>query len=178
MSQFCSQVLVGLGLDCGTSLGGIKKAYIANFADVAKVTLDEVSGEITDIEMVGEAKFMPFAFRKQTGSMTSTLTVEPSSGVNYVSTQLDLVFTKMETKKRLAMSSLALGQLAVIVQDSNNVYYYLGFEDYVSATGGTGETSVNKGDRNAYTISLTDESTTFPYTIQESAVLAVIGTVE
>lgn len=178
MSQFCNQVLGGLGLDCGTSLGGIKRVFIANYSDVAEVTLDDVSGEITGIEMVGEAKFMPYSFRKQTSSMTSTLTVEPSSGVNYVSTQLDLVFTKMETKKRLAMSSLALGQLAVIVQDSNNVYYYLGYDDYVSATGGTGETSVNKGDRNAYSISLTDESTTFPYTIQESAVEAVIGTVE
>lgn len=176
MATFCNQTLNGLGISCDTSLGGIKEVYIANYADVSKVTLDEVSGEITDIEMVGEAKFMPYSFRKQTGSMTSTLNVDETNGVNYVSTELNLVFTKLETVKRVQMSALSQGQLAVIVKDSNNKYWYLGYDDYVSATAGTGETGTAKGDRNAYTITLRDESDTYPYNVQESAVSPVMGT--
>lgn len=195
MATFCNQTLNGLGLSCDTSLGGIKEVYIANYADVVKPEVDETSGDIKTIEMVElkdaegnpipdkdgknkTAKFMPFAFRKQTGSMTSTLNVDETNGVNYVSTELNLVFTKLETVKRVQMSALSQGQLAVIVKDSNNKYWYLGYDDYVSATAGTGETGTAKGDRNAYTITLRDESDTYPFEIIESAVLAVVGTVE
>lgn len=175
MSQFCSQVLGGLVLSCNTSLGGIKEAYIANYSDVTAKTLDTESGVITALEMGEGATFKNYAFRKQTGSMTSTLNVDETNGVNYVSTELSLVFTKLETVKRVEMTALSQGQLAVIVKDSNNKYWYLGYDDYVSATAGTAETGVSKGDRNAYTLTLRDESDTYPYEITEEAVLAVIG---
>lgn len=175
MATFCNQTLNGLGLSCDTSLGGIKEVYIANYADVTAKTLDAESSEITAIEMADGTTFKQYAFRKQTGSMTSTLNVDEANGVNYVSTELSLVFTKLETVKRLEMTALSQGQLAVIVKDSNNKYWYLGYDDYVSATAGTGETGTAKGDRNAYTLTLKDESDTYPYEITEEAVLAVIG---
>jgi hypothetical protein len=172
---YCNQTLAGISLDCSNSLGGIKTVYIANYGDVSAVTLDEESGMVTGITMVSGATFKPYQFRKQTGSMTSTLNVDETAGINYVSTEVALVFTKMETAKRLEMSALAIGQLAVIVQDSNNKYWYLGYNDYVSSTAGGGNTGTAKGDQNAYTLTLTDESDTYPYEITKDAVEAVLG---
>lgn len=188
---YCNQTLAGISLDCTNSLGGIKTVYIANYGDVEDVVLDIVDdstptsadttyGMITEITMrtpkEGETapKFKPYQFRKQTGSMTSTLNVDETAGINYVSTELSLVFTKMETAKRLEMTALAKAQLAVIVKDSNNKYWYLGKDDYVSSTAGGGNTGTAKGDQNAYTLTLTDESDTYPYEITEEAVLAVV----
>lgn len=188
---YCNQTLAGITLDCTNSLGGVKTVYIANYGDVTKVELDTVDdstptsadttyGMITGITMTtpkeGEIapKFKPYQFRKQTGSMTSTLTVDETAGVNYVSTELSLVFTKMETAKRIEMSALAIGQLAVIVEDSNGKYWYLGYDDYVSATAGGGNTGTAKGDGNNYTLTLRDESDTYPYEITKEAVDAVI----
>ena len=171
---YCGQTLSGIPLDCGNSLGGIKTVYIANYGDVTNVAVDEASGEITGLTMASDAAFKPYQFRKQTGSMTSTLTVDETAGVNYVSTELSLVFTKMETKKRIELSALSIGQLAVIVEDSNGKYWYLGKDDYVSATAGGGQTGVSKGDGNNYTLTLKDESDTYPYQITEAAVEAVI----
>ena len=171
---YCNQTLAGITLDCTNSLGGIKTVYIANYGDVdGQPTVGE-DGMITGITMSGDTKFKPYQFRKQTGSMTSTLTVDETAGVNYVSTELSLVFTKMETAKRIEMSALAIGQLAVIVEDSNNKYWYLGFDDYVSATAGGGNTGTAKGDGNNYTLTLRDESDTYPYEITKEAVDAVI----
>jgi hypothetical protein len=170
---YCNQTLAGISLDCTTALGGIKTVYIANYGDVQSVAVDG-EGEISTIEMVSGAKFKPYQFRKQTGSMTSTLNVDEAAGVNYVSTELSLVFTKMETAKRVEMSALALGQLAVIVKDSNNIYWYLGYDDYVSATAGGANTGTAKGDQNGYTLTLRDESDTYPFEVTEEAVLAVI----
>ena len=107
--------------------------------------------------------------------MTSTLTADDTSGINYVTTELNLVFTKMETAKRLEMSALALGQLAVIVEDSNGKYWYLGKDDYVSASAGTGNTGIAKGDSNNYSLTLKDESDTFPIEVAEEALGMIIG---
>lgn len=188
---YCVQTLAGISLDCTNSLGGIKTVYIANYNDVVGVVTDIEDGStpekpdatygmITGITMrtpdEGETapKFKPYQFRKQTGSMTSTLNVDETAGINYVSTELNLVFTKMETAKRLEMSALAIGQLAVIVQDSNNKYWYLGKDDYVSSSAGSGNTGTAKGDSNNYSLTLKDESDTYPFEVTEEAVLAVI----
>lgn len=183
---YCNQTLAGITLDCTNSLGGIKTVYIANYGDVDGQPTVGADGMITGITMRttdenGEPlsenllpKFKPYQFRKQTGSMTSTLTVDETAGVNYVSTELSLVFTKMETAKRVEMSALAIGQLAVIVEDSNGKYWYMGYDDYVSATAGGGNTGTAKGDGNNYTLTLRDESDTYPYEITKEAVDAVI----
>jgi hypothetical protein len=170
---YCNQTLAGISLDCTTSLGGIKTVYIANYGEVKQPSVT-AEGEITTLEMIGDAKFKPYQFRKQTGSMTSTLNVDETAGINYVSTELSLVFTKMETAKRIEMSALAVGQLAVIVKDSNNKYWYLGYDDYVSASAGGANSGVSKGDQNAYLLTMKDESDTFPFEVSEEAVLAVI----
>lgn len=171
---YCNQTLNGITLDCSHSLGGIKTVYIANYGDVESVSADTTSGKITSVTMATSAKFKPYQFRKQTGSMTSTLTVDETAGVNYVSTELSLVFTKMETAKRLELSALSIGQLAVIVEDSNGVYWYLGKDDYVSVSAGGAQTGTAKGDGNNYTLTLRDESDTYPFEIEESAVKSVI----
>ena len=192
---YCNQTLKGIILDCSHSLGGIKTVYIANYNDVTSLSYNASTGAttgttsgvtgsttgvtytgdtITGITMASGTYFKPYQFRKQTGSMTSTLTVDETAGVNYVSTELSLVFTKMETKKRIELSALSVGQLAVIVEDSNGTFWYLGKDDYVSATAGGAQTGVAKGDGNNYTLTLRDESDTYPFEIDKSAVDTVI----
>ena len=185
---YCNQTLNGITLDCSHSLGGIKTVYIANYNDVTDIKYNASTGSttgstsgatytgdtITGITMASGTTFKPYQFRKQTGSLTSTLTVDETAGVNYVSTELSLVFTKMETKKRIELSALSVGQLAVIVEDSNGTFWFLGKDDYVSATAGGAQSGTAKGDGNNYTLTLRDESDTYPYEITKEAVEAVI----
>lgn len=172
---YCNQTLAGIQLDCTNSLGGIKTVYIANYGDISAVTVDSGTGMVTEITMSGNTKFKQYSFRKQTGSMTSTLNVDETAGINYVSTELSLVFTKMETSKRLEMTALAKGQLVVIVEDSNNKYWYLGYDDYVSASAGSANTGQNKGDSNNYGLTLKDESETFPYEVDADIISGLIA---
>ena len=169
----CSQVLAGITLDCASSVGGIKEVYIANYNDVSAVTLQD--DMIDTITMSGDAKFKKYEFRKQTGSMTSTLNIDETAGINYVSTELNLVFTKMETSKRIEIAALSVGQLAIIVKDGNNKYWYLGYNDYVSASAGSANSGQNKGDSNNYSITLKDESDSYPYEVSESALDSIVA---
>lgn len=169
---YCNQTLAGITLDCSNNKGGIKTVYIANYGDVTGV--EESEGVITGITMTDGATFKAYQFRKNTGSMTSTLTADETNGLNYVTTELSLVFTKMDTAKRLEMAALSLGQLAVVVLDSNGIYWYITPDDYASASAGTGETGTAKGDRNAYTLTLSVENDGYPMEVSAAAIENVI----
>ena len=171
----CSQVLNGIAADCQTNVGGVREVYIANFSDVTAIEVDDSSNMIKTITMADTAKFKKYAFKKNTSSMTSTLNVDPANGVNFVQTDLSLVFAKQETVKRMEIAKLSLGELRVIVLDANGKYWFLGQEEFVSATAGTAETGVNRTDGNKYTITLTDYSSSYPYEVTPTIVADLIA---
>lgn len=170
----CPQTLTGIQLDCTTSQGGIKKVWVADYStvEVTKPTGDKLTS--TDIKMVGDSKFIGYEFRRGTASLTETLTADETTGVNYITQELSLVFTRKDTVKRIEMAALSIGQLAVIVLDSNGVYWYLGIDDYVSASAGGSESGVSKQDRNAYTLTLKTESSHYAYEIDETVIDTLI----
>lgn len=159
----CIQTLKGISMDCTSSLGGVKTVYIANYDDVA--TLKIADDEIVGITMNADAKFKQYSFKKNTASMTSTLNVSENGG-NIVTTDIVLSFLKQETSKRVEMTALSLGELAVIVADANGKYWYLGKDMAVVASAGTGETGTNFTDANRYEITLQDTSFTYPFEIK------------
>ena len=171
----CSQVLNGIAADCQTNVGGVREVYIANYSDVTAIEVDDSSNMIKTITMADSAKFKKYAFKKNTSSMTSTLNVDPANGVNFVQTDLALVFAKQETVKRMEIAKLSLGELRVIVLDANGKYWFLGQEEFVSATAGTAETGTNRTDGNRYSITLTDYSSSYPYEVTPTIVADLIA---
>lgn len=144
-------------------MGGIKKVWIATTDPKPTVESGAINGFSTS------ATWYEYNFKKGTSSFTSTLNVDPTNGINYVSTELVLQFNKMNTVKRIEMTGLAVNDMFVIVLDSNNTYWYLGKDEAVTASAGTSQSGTAKTDGNFYQITLTDESDTFPYEVLESA---------
>lgn len=159
----CTQTLAGLARDCSANMGGIVEVLIANFDDVSAVTV--TTGQVSAITMASTAKFKKYAFAKNTGNLTSTYNLDPASGVRYVTSTLLLQFNRMETTKRVEITALALGDLAVIVKDANGKYWYLGKDEPVNASAGDGQTGTARADANRYTITLQDESLEMPYEV-------------
>ena len=157
----CSQTLSGLVNDCSTSMGGVKRIWIANY----KAGAATLSGDSTISAFSADTDWHEYYIRKNTASFTSTLNVDPANGVNYVSTELSLVFTKMDTAKRIEMAALVLADVMVVVEDANGKKWFLGYDNPVAASAGTGETGTAKTDGNRYTLTLTDESESFPYEV-------------
>lgn len=149
---------------CQGNIGGIKKIWVANYVENATSypTTGDTEGIITELtSAVTTGTFYEFQFRKNTASMTSTLNVN-DNGSSYVSTELNLVFSRMDADKRAAIMSLVLSDAMVVVEDCNNVMWFLGEENPVNVSAGTGETGQQKSDNNAYSITLTDDNTVFP----------------
>lgn len=169
----CNQTLSGLVKDCSPSMGGITEVLLANREDVSAVTA--TAGKVTEITMASSAKFKRYTFTRNTGSMTSTYTIDQASGVRYVTTDLLLQFNRMETAKRVEISALAVNDLVAIVKDANGIYWYLGYDEPVNASAGDGQTGTARGDANRYTITLQDNSKEMPMEVDSTIIAALIG---
>ena len=91
-----------------------------------------------------------------------------------LTTDLVLQFLKMDTAKRIEMSALSVNELVAIVKDANGIYWYLGMDEAISATAGDGATGTARGDGNRYTITLQDNSSTFPYEVDSTIIAGLI----
>lgn len=167
----CIQTLSGLAKDCSPSMGGIVEVYIANFADVTAKTITD--GKISAITMASSANFKQYAFPKNTGSLTSTYNVA-DGGNKYVSSDLVLQFSRMETAKRIEITALAVSDLAVIVKDANGKYWYLGYDEAVNLSAGDGQTGTARGDANRYSVTLQDNSWEMPYEVDPSIISGLL----
>ena len=85
----CSSItLAGITMDCAPSLGGIKRVWLTQYKE-GLATLDAEGGKIASF---GEATWYEYQFRKGTGSLTSTLTVDETAGTNYVTNELARIY--------------------------------------------------------------------------------------
>ena len=168
----CNVTLMGIPIDCGTNLSGIKAIYLANDASVGAPTV--VDGEITVID-ASAGTFYEYIPAKNTGSLTKTLTKDESTGVMYYTNEVVAQFNKMETKKRTELSNIDRGQFKAIVLDSNGKYWFLGYDNYVSASAVTGQTGAGLDDGNFYTLTLTDISAELPYEVKSDALTDIIA---
>ena len=167
----CNVTLTGIALDCGTNLSGIKAIYLANDASVGNVTLTE--GEISAID-ASAGTFYEYIPAKNTGSLTKTLTKDESTGVMYYTNEAVAQFNKMETAKRKELSNIDRGHFKAVVLDSNGKYWFLGYDNYVSATAVTGQTGAGLDDGNFYTLTLTDISAELPYEVKSEAIANIV----
>lgn len=164
--------LSGLTLDCAVNKGGIKEVYVTNYDEDMLAAFNErvASGDTAATEIAVSAltgtTWYKYEFKRNTGSLTSTLNVDDAAGTNYVSTDVILQFNKMETKKRIEMRALSLNELQVIAVDSNNKAWFLGLNEPVVASAGTGQTGVQKSDGNYYQITLQANDDSYPYEVK------------
>jgi hypothetical protein len=160
---------------CTPNIGGIKNIWLANYVEnAATITGDDrlVEGAVSGF--AEGVTWTKYPMRKNTCSMTSTLN-NSTDGASYVTTELSMVFSKMEAQKRIAIQALAIGECMAVVEDSNGEMWFLGADAALTATAGGGETGTAKGDANRYTLTLTDESLGMPYTLEESVKATVKG---
>ena len=154
-------------------MGGIVEAHAINREYIEEITAAE--GVVSQITLTEGEKFKSYYFNRNTGSMTSNYTLDPATGVRYVTTDLVLQFNRMETAKRVEVTALAQNELALIVKDANGKYWLLGKDEPVMATAGEGVTGTARGDRNGYGITLQDTSLEMPYEVDAAIVAALLA---
>lgn len=168
-----SYTLAGLNTACKeASFGGIKEVLVALYEDVESTSVDSGTSMLTPT-MVSGKTFHQYKLMKSTGALTSTLNTSETSA-SYFTNEVTLQFMKMETSKRLEIMALMMSACAVIVQDANGKYWYLGKDNYVECSAGSAQTGTAAGDSNHYELTLTDTSAELPYEVPASVISSII----
>lgn len=176
----CSSSIVGITLDCSSSKGGIKRAWVSPYVDGAwEFTTDpNTNGRAAVSGMSESLSFHAYEFKKNTGSFTSTLNSDAAAGYSYWSTEIILQFTKLETEKRIAISALAVADAVVVVEDANGKMWCFGADSPVNASAGSGQTGTNATDGNYMQITLADEQNEFPCAMTDAFKKTFLETIE
>ncbi len=165
----CSSIaLAGINTGCKDNMGGIKEVYIVKKDSITQVALTE--NQISAITMADTAKWSTYKFRKGTSQFTSTMTTDDAAGTMSFETVLALQFSKQDTAKRLEIMALCMDEVAVIVLDNNGKYWFLGYDNPVTATAATGQSGTAFGDFGGYNVELTDNSKELPFEVTAEAI--------
>lgn len=187
----CTTYLTGFSTSCGSNLPSTKKLYIGTFESGTFTYTYQKDGENQDvldadgnqiIESVsgatlnsGADKWVEFGFRKNTCSMNTEMTVN-DNGSFYFTNGCDMIFSRIENSKRLALESVAAGECTMIVIDSNNNTWLIGAENPVSLSSLSATTGTAVGDNNQYSVTLSAQESHMPILIDKEQAQTVINT--
>jgi|TARA_R110000803_G_scaffold67640_2_gene129399 hypothetical protein len=158
----------GQARDCSDSLGGIVEVLISERDNITATTL--ANGEITAITQSGATNFYRYELKKESGSLTSTATVDQAGGTSFYDNVVAFTINKMSATKSNSLKMLMLARLFVIVKDNNNVYWALGNDNFAEGSSLVGQTGQAYGDPNQYQIELMDKSQLPCYGVEASVI--------
>ena len=168
----CQTINTGINAACDTATGGVVKVMIGNSmpgyvfeGDVAEWLSNAV---VTDPEE-GIPAWYKFTFRKQSASLTQTLTRDDAQGIQNVATDLVLQFPRMDATKRAVINDLFASVVKVCVKDANGSWYLLGVNEDVTITAADGQTGTARGDANRYSVTFQDIHPEFPFVFEEGS---------
>jgi hypothetical protein len=175
----CNALTNGLSKSCDTNTGGVNRIYITDWENVSNVTDGAGTGGdwITAITMAGTTKFYEFQTNKNVCNFTESVAIDLVAGTTFFNQIVTLVLSRRETIKRDAIEKLVNGQkqLALIILDSNGLYWYSGLNEgsYVSAIEGGSGTA--KAEANGYTITFTAMEPLQMYGVDPTIVSAIVA---
>ena len=157
---------------CDNSAGGIKRILLANRDDVTATiaTSSNPNELITSITKASGKKFAEWRFRRNTGSYTSTATVDNTIGNSSVTTTVTLQFSKAEATKRVAIQQALQAGAVVLVEDMYGQVLYLGLDNEVYVTSATMVSGTQSSDLSGFTVEFTDISFGLPHFVDTAKV--------
>ncbi len=138
----------GIALGCRDNVGGLKTLWITDFTNITSITSD--SGD-TITAISGMGTFYEFQLIRTTSQLTETVNASLENGTVYYQGEVVTFFAKLEQAKRNILKTLAQSQrLAIVAEDNNGNYFYLGqtYGCFISA--GTSVSGKALADANGY----------------------------
>lgn len=149
--------------------------YIANIDDVTGLTLDSTGAKITAITMATSAKFHKFYFKPGQANITSTPQFNAAGEYAGEQAVISVSFGRQETTKRVQVSALSKGEMAMIAEDYNGKFWYYGKDNAVMATGGESTLGQARADFNHYGREFTANDLDLAYEVDADAVDDVVA---
>lgn len=150
------------------NVGGIKRVYIANHADVASYTVEDGNSgytgstvdQIVDITMNSTKTFFTFDTVKETSSFSQTIETNVQNGTFSFTPTVTLIFNKLDADTRNLIQMLSLSLVDVIIEDMNGQLWLIGKDQGLDLTNAEMGSGVAGTDRNGATLTFTGKEST------------------
>ena len=151
----CNVTLSSIAQTCEANLSGIKKIAVANYVEGA-FNLDTTASGNTVLVTISETikDWVELIPARETGSYTTTLTRNDSTGTLYYVQELTASFNKLSADNAKAVDALGQGRIVAVAQDYNGVNHCIGLDDYVGASAITGQSGAARDDGSKYDVTL------------------------
>ena len=136
----------GIQLGCRDNTGGLATLWITDYTNVTSLT-SNTGDTITAIS--GTGTFYEFQLIRTSSQLTETVNASLENGTVFYQGEIVTYFSKLGQDKRNILKTLAQSQrLAIVAEDNNGQYFYLGqtYGCFISA--GTQVTGKALGDAN------------------------------
>jgi len=140
----------GIQLGCRDNTGGLATLWITDYTNITSIT-SSTGDTITAIS--GTGTFYEFQLIRTSSQLTETVNASLENGTVFYQGEIVTYFNKLGQDKRNILKTLAQSQrLAIVAEDNNGQYFYLGqtYGCFVSA--GTSVTGKALGDQNGYNL--------------------------
>ena len=170
--------LVGKGRiePCKTSLGGLKNAFFANFAE-ADGAFTEVGKEVTALGL-GLTTVYKYDLLADGNTLEEVTVADRNTGTRVNTQTLVLALKKQDLNTAIEIDAIAASRPVVVVQDRNDNYKVLGITEGMNLTSGSAASGGAKADFNGYNLTLVaEENATAPF-LDSATITALIALVD
>jgi|688.fasta_scaffold496005_1 hypothetical protein len=148
----CVSFSGGIAKDCENNIGGLTKVYLTDFDNITGIT--QSGGTVSSITMAAMTDFYEFEFNRNSATFTEDLVKSVEAGSALFEQTLTLTIPRRDVSKRNTLSLLTQRDLAVIIKDSNGLYWYPGQVEGMYLSESTSTSGTAKADGSNYVLTL------------------------
>jgi hypothetical protein len=148
----CVSFSGGIAKDCENNIGGLTKLYITDFDNV--VTYASSGGTVSGITLATASYFYEFEFNRNSATFTEDLVKSVEAGSALFEQTVTVTIPRRDVVKRNTLALLTQRDLAVIIKDSNGLYWYPGEIEGMYLSESTSTSGTAKADGSNYVLTL------------------------
>lgn len=148
----CVSFSGGIANDCENNMGGLTKLYLTDFDNVVSYT--EAGGTVSAITMASASYFYEFEFNRNSATYNEDLVKNVEAGSALFEQTITVTIPRRDVVKRNTLALLTQRDLAVIIKDSNGLYWYPGAVEGVYLSESTSTSGTAKADGSNYVLTL------------------------
>lgn len=148
----CVSFSGGIAKSCDNNIGGLTHLYITDFDNIVSYT--QSGGTVSAITMASQSKFYEFSFNRNSATFTEDLVKSVESGSALFEQTCTVTIPRRDVAKRNTLALLTQRDLAVIVKDSNGLYWYPGAVEGMYLSESTSTSGTAKADGSNYVLTL------------------------
>jgi hypothetical protein len=148
----CVSFSGGIANDCENNMGGVTKLYLTDFDNISTYT--ESGGTVSSITMASASYFYEFEFNRNSATYTEDLLKSVEAGSALFEQTVTITIPRRDVAKRNTLALLTQRDLAVIIKDSNGLYWYPGEVEGMYLSEATSTSGTAKADGSNYVLTL------------------------